>query len=884
MFTQKAQGYLAFLLIFMGFILHTPYVDAATTISNISSDKTSVGKYEKIEWSFDLSKNYPNPYYYYDAGDTPANNPSTMSWHGVDGVSVDMKLISPSGKSISVPGFWMEDYTRVRDSNLNAEVLGRNGNGRWRVRFAPSEVGSYSYYITVVDKDGTSRYPTSGSLSFSATETGKKGYIRTSSKDSRFMAYENGSPFVPIAAGHQFLENGQLRSYEFEDVFNTLYGPNKINMLRIWDHADFGLGVEGAQPVWINGSTTNGTAQGVEIGTTNVRSGLRSAKPTSTSGWYQRVAITEKGVSHKLTVWIKTNSVSGGGSFVSIRTGSLYNTGTVVAQTPAVSGTTNWTQYTITFTPTTNFVTVNLLASASGATYIDDITLGPVDTSGNISYNIVSDPDFERHFAKDNPGNDPNSNRSLARPLGNFFNQWASYSLDKIIESAEKNGVAIQLCSCSGPWFTWPTDPDQWTFGENWVLKSWQRNIRYRIARWGYSPAVLAWEDHNEFGHIVSGSSLYSFQANYTNYIKANDPYRHQITTSQGSQAYSPGAWSNLNFDLANYHDYMMSSRYPAALTNDEANFVYRFAWCFRQSSPSSGICSGLGLGDGSSWNGNPKPWVWGEIGVGTTVWDQPNSAGTTGEGGRRALHNSMWAGLFSPIGTTPIDWYFTHEDSYVKQFKFIERKHAAAFFEGVDYDGGNFVYLMTTNDAPPAYTGETVSSSNTTARVYAMRRQDKKAAYAWVMNRNNTWATAPSVPAQISSSISIPNMNPSTSYKVEIWNTHTGAILSTQQLTSGSNGTITFSISSLTDDVAVKIESSTGIPTSSPTPTMLTTPSTAPKIGDANGDNKVDGIDYVIWLTKYNQSVAGPANGDFNNDGTVDGVDYVVWLTNYGK
>jgi hypothetical protein len=51
---------------------------------------------------------------------------------------------------------------------------------------------------------------------------------------------------------------------------------------------------------------------------------------------------------------------------------------------------------------------------------------------------------------------------------------------------------------------------------------------------------------------------------------------------------------------------------------------------------------------------------------------------------------------------------------------------------------------------------------------------------------------------------------------------------------------------------------------------------------GDANGDGKVDGIDYVIWLSNYNQNKLGPQFGDFNNDGKVDGIDYVIWLNNY--
>lgn len=55
-------------------------------------------------------------------------------------------------------------------------------------------------------------------------------------------------------------------------------------------------------------------------------------------------------------------------------------------------------------------------------------------------------------------------------------------------------------------------------------------------------------------------------------------------------------------------------------------------------------------------------------------------------------------------------------------------------------------------------------------------------------------------------------------------------------------------------------------------------------KPGDANGDGRVDGIDYVVWYNHYNQSVSGASSGDFNNSGRVDGVDYVIWLNNYGR
>jgi len=87
-------------------------------------------------------------------------------------------------------------------------------------------------------------------------------------------------------------------------------------------------------------------------------------------------------------------------------------------------------------------------------------------------------------------------------------------------------------------------------------------------------------------------------------------------------------------------------------------------------------------------------------------------------------------------------------------------------------------------------------------------------------------------------------------------------------------------------DGVCNNRETHTSAPLDCPgTDTPTPSPTPAGKPGDANGDNKVDGVDYVVWLNHYNQTVTGGASvGDFNTSGIVDGVDYVVWLNNYGK
>jgi len=66
--------------------------------------------------------------------------------------------------------------------------------------------------------------------------------------------------------------------------------------------------------------------------------------------------------------------------------------------------------------------------------------------------------------------------------------------------------------------------------------------------------------------------------------------------------------------------------------------------------------------------------------------------------------------------------------------------------------------------------------------------------------------------------------------------------------------------------------------------PTLSLTPSPQQKAGDGNGDNAVNGLDYVLWLNNYSElTTSGAQKGDFNANGKVDGADYIVWLTHFG-
>ena len=73
--------------------------------------------------------------------------------------------------------------------------------------------------------------------------------------------------------------------------------------------------------------------------------------------------------------------------------------------------------------------------------------------------------------------------------------------------------------------------------------------------------------------------------------------------------------------------------------------------------------------------------------------------------------------------------------------------------------------------------------------------------------------------------------------------------------------------------------------PTGGPSLTPTATPTNAAKPGDANGDGKVNGADYLVWFNNYKKSTTqGPSAGDFNGDTIVNGADYIVWFSNYNK
>ncbi|MBU0619251.1 DUF5060 domain-containing protein [Patescibacteria group bacterium] len=840
--TRLAKGF--FVLVFFCLLVFWSSENclAVGEIINLKSNKSSVGLYEKFEVEFELTTSYSHPYYF-------ESSAGVSDWIEVAG-----QFTSPNNKQISVPAFWYVPHKRLKQGNQ--EVLGVSGRGRWVIRFAPSEAGEYRYYIIAKDQAGSRQ---SALMSFQAVASTQKGFVRVSPRDSRYLEFDNGQSFIPLSGTATWM--GSSGSYFYEDLFSN-WQVNGLNFARIWDQNDgYNLSLEGTYTPWIpqtygwntgRAMIINNGLQGSGQPFAGKRSALFRSGSTTTQGYYQPVTVTP-GMEYRLGGYIKTSGLSGE-AFISAGASGISSPGSI--RTPSLSGTADWQWRETSFAASGEVVGIWAGASGQGEAQFDSLVLEPL--SGE--YNVLIDPGFEERYAKDDRevNNSPEQGPETGQvdvvstlPLGTEINQDAAFQIDNIIKAAENHGVYIQLCAHEDVYWNWDKtihnqNYDAWAIryhisnpGQNEAyLAYWKRNFRYRVARWGYSTAILAWEHWNEHGHLNDSGpdSYYQFYQNYGDYQQSTDPYNHLRTTSQGSQVFSRPFWLSGAADIVNYHDYLMINRYPVALAEDEVYFIERFADCLRYAHN----CSDLGLGTQSGVM--LKPLIWGEIGVLLSNWATPEPAMYDGAGPIFS-HNIIWAGLFSTLGMTPIHW---NGDTLAVSEHAQSTRAAAAFLQGIDWAGMNFK-PYTTPDLGGQYSQ--LSVSNNQLRALALVAENGKHAYAWIQNKNNTWKNYAQTKNAVSGSLTISGLS-SANFTVEWWDTYGGQIIKKENKAS-SNGSLELVLPQAIDkDLAVKVYTQTTLSFLDLLTAWLTPGTAANSFAeDIFSDNKVNSFDWAFLI-----------------------------------
>jgi hypothetical protein len=179
-----------------------------------------------------------------------------------------------------------------------------------------------------------------------------------------------------------------------------------------------------------------------------------------------------------------------------------------------------------------------------------------------------------------------------------------------------------------------PTD-----FFNNVESKAMYKNrLRYLVARWGYSPAIAAWEFFNEIDNAVFTSTphdsvlidpkiITSWHDEMSTYLKKIDPYQHIVTTSVSHRDIE-GMNELPNIDLNQKHIY--NRTHEIAPTIKEYTTLYK------------------------------KPYVIGEFGY---DWDWNKVTHDRGEGFDFDYKRGLWYGMFNPTPILPMTWWWEFFD-----------------------------------------------------------------------------------------------------------------------------------------------------------------------------------------------------------------------------
>ena len=177
----------------------------------------------------------------------------------------------------------------------------------------------------------------------------------------------------------------------------------------------------------------------------------------------------------------------------------------------------------------------------------------------------------------------------------------------------------------------WLQSPEEF-FTDSRAIALTKAKYRYIVARWGYSPHILAWELFNEVewtdGMKRSPDTVVKWHREMAAFLRQQDPNRHLVTTSSPMEA--TALWENL--------DYYQPHAYPP----DPLGVITRI--------------DNLHLG---------KPYFFGEIGPG---------------GGRddgSFLHRALWGSLMSQSSGASQYWYWDR----MRQPAFAQQLRAAARF-----------------------------------------------------------------------------------------------------------------------------------------------------------------------------------------------------------
>ena len=571
-----------------------------------------VGKYERLELLIRVGARYNNPF-------------------DPDEVDLTVLLKSPNGDRLTLPAFYCQDYEQRQfdRGRGKANWYYPIGRGTWKARFAPTETGTYSVIARLKDQSGTVQ---SESVRFDCTPSSRKGFLRISRKDHRFLEFSEGADFFAIGQNLAFIGESQyVNLTKAEEIFSKL-SRNGANFLRIWTCCkDWAMAIEATKSAW--GRSWLRQTPIVPIpGSENDPSPRKCVKIEGSDGASITVSPSHPVALRPETRYVLTGQFKAEGpAGLRVDVGRGNDKATFDA---APKG--RWRKFRREFVTGKNDFWLGrtvLRLAGSGAIWLDNLSLK--ETGGGAELLWEADAN---------------------RPTRGVYNQLDCFMLDKLVEAAERNGIYLMLCVLTRDLYMKSLSDDQSAEYQR-AIEDAKKFMRYAVARWGYSTSVAAWEYFNE---IDPGLPTGRFYAEVGKYLEQIDIYHHLRTTS----TWHPSAKDchHAQLDIGQLHHYMRPETKDTY--KDEVAVVIDKTRFLREHAPS-------------------KPVLIGEFGLATPKWGLSEHMEQDNEGVH--FHNSLWASSFAGTSGTALFWWWDQLD---RQDAYGHYRPLAAFLADVSFAG----------------------------------------------------------------------------------------------------------------------------------------------------------------------------------------------------
>jgi hypothetical protein len=229
-------------------------------------------------------------------------------------------------------------------------------------------------------------------------------------------------------------------------------------------------------------------------------------------------------------------------------------------------------------------------------------------------------------------------NNSRYTASDEYFNPSAIAKMDRLVNLSDSLGLHMMLTlgegthdERNGRFATSTRD-----FFVNPQAKAQYKNrLRFIVARWGYSPAIGAWEFFNEIDNIqfrnkenpINPADIVQWHDEMSAYLAELDPYNHLITTSISHRDLA-GLNSIKNIDFNQKHIYKNNHALPTTIVDYSQRFQ--------------------------------KPYVIGEFGY---EYDWQKNFDLFADEMDSDYKRGLWYGLFSPTPILPLSWWWEYFD-----------------------------------------------------------------------------------------------------------------------------------------------------------------------------------------------------------------------------